>query len=193
MAERRAQDQAGDRAGDPVREELAARIAGQLVRRYSTATVLYHHAVAERLGLGPSDHKCLDLLMERGPMTGSRLAAITGLTTGAVTGVVSRLERAGYVRRDPDPNDRRKQVLTPVLEGLEEARRVFGGIGPASDALLAGFDRDQLGVIAEFLDRATTYAYDRVAALRGGALGDAGPGTPAGQATKPTGATSKGT
>ncbi len=46
--------------------DLVARITGPLVRRYSTATVLYHHAIAERLGLGPSDHKCLDLLVERG-------------------------------------------------------------------------------------------------------------------------------
>jgi DNA-binding MarR family transcriptional regulator len=155
------------------RDELAARITGTLARRYSTATVLYHHAVAERLGLGPSDHKCLDLLLERGPMTGSQLAAITGLTTGAITGVVGRLERAGYIRRDPDPTDRRKQRLTPLPRGVEEARRVFGAIRPASDTLLDGFDAEQLAVIAEFLDRATAYAYDRTAALRGSVVGEA--------------------
>jgi DNA-binding MarR family transcriptional regulator len=161
--------------------ELAERIAGPLVRRYSTATVLYHHAVAEALGLGPSDHKCLDLLLERGPMTGSRLAAITGLTTGAVTGVVRRLERAGYVRRDPDPDDRRKQRLVPVPEGVAAARHVFEGLQAASDALLAGFDAGQLAVIAEFLDRATAYAYDRIATLRRGVL----------DGTAATGATSR--
>jgi len=74
------------------KQDLAEEIVGRLARRHSTAVVLFHHAVAERLGLGPTDHKCLDLLRERGATTGSELASITGLTTGAITGVVARLE-----------------------------------------------------------------------------------------------------
>src|SRR6266513_5943688 len=93
------------------KRELAEEIVGRLARQHSTAVVLFHHAVAERLGLGPSDHKCLDLLRERGPMAGSDLGAITGLTSGAITGVVARLEQAGYVRREPDPHDGRKKNL----------------------------------------------------------------------------------
>src|SRR5438067_4977297 len=96
------------------KRELADEIVGQLARRHSTAVVLFHHAVAEGLGIGPTDHKCLDLLRERGTMTSSEMAAITGLTTGAITGVVGRLERAGYVRRESDPHDGRKQILHPV-------------------------------------------------------------------------------
>lgn len=95
------------------RHELAEEIGGRLVRRHSNAAVLFHHAVAERLGLGSTDHKCLDLLRERGAITGSELAAITGLTSGAITGVVARLERAGYLRREPDPHDGRQQILHP--------------------------------------------------------------------------------
>src|ERR1700693_5119006 len=91
--------------------ELAEEIVGRLARRHSTAVVRFHHAVAERLGLGPTDHKCLDLLRDRGAMAGSDLSAITGLTSGAITGVVGRLERAGYLRREPDPHDGRKQIL----------------------------------------------------------------------------------
>ena len=90
--------------------KLAEEIVGRLARQHSTAVVLFHHAVAERLGLGPTDHKCLDLLRDRGTMTGSELSAITGLTSGAITGVVSRLERAGYLRREQDPSDGRKQI-----------------------------------------------------------------------------------
>src|SRR5215469_18067052 len=90
------------------KHELVEVIVGRLARRHSTATVLFHHAVAVRLGLGPTDHKCLDLLRERGPMTGSDLGAITGLTSGAITGVVARLDRAGYLRREPDPLDGRR-------------------------------------------------------------------------------------
>src|SRR5438309_6398359 len=96
--------------------ELVEEIVGRLARRHSTAAVLFHHAVAERLGLGPTDHKCLDLLRERGSMAGTDLSAITGLTSGAITGVVARLERAGYLRREPDPHDGRKQILHLALE-----------------------------------------------------------------------------
>lgn len=106
---------------DQRRHELAAQIIGPLARRHSTSTVLFHHAVAERLGLGPTDRKCLDLLLDRGAMTGSGLAAITGLTTGAITGLVARLERAGFVWRAPDSVDRRKQIVTPAPHG--SARR----------------------------------------------------------------------
>src|SRR5438445_9132317 len=97
-------------------DKLADESVGRLARRHSTASVLFHHAVAESLGLGPTDHKCLDLLRERGAMTGSELAAITGLTSGAITGVVARLEQAGYLRREPDPHDRRKQILYLALK-----------------------------------------------------------------------------
>src|SRR5215471_18038177 len=100
------------------RKDLAEDIVGRLARRFSTAAVLFHHAVAERLGLGPTDHKCLDIVRERGPITGSELAAITGLTTGAVTGIVARLEHAVYLRRQPDPQDGRKQILQPGRERL---------------------------------------------------------------------------
>src|SRR6266849_1773473 len=110
------------------RQELAGEIVGRLARRHSTAVVLFHHAVAERLGLGPTDHKCLDLLRERGAMTGSDLAAITDLTSGAITGVVARLGRAGYLRREPDPHDRRQQILYPALERIRDIQHVFDPI-----------------------------------------------------------------
>ena len=146
--------------------ELAARITGPLARRYSTATVLFHHAVAERLGLGPSDHKCLDLLVERGTLTGAELAARTGLTSGAITGVVARLERAGYLRRQPDPGDGRRQLLRPAPERIADIAEVFVGLQSDSAALVAGFDTAQLEAIAQFLVRATRFATERAALLR---------------------------
>jgi DNA-binding MarR family transcriptional regulator len=147
-------------------QDLADQITGPLARRNSTATVLFHQAIAERLGLGPADHKCLDLLVERGSMTGSELAAVTGLTSGAITGVVNRLERAGYIQRRADPDDGRKQVLTPVPESLDAIQAVFRDIGPASGDLLKGFDVHQLTAIAEFLTRTTEFARDRATTLR---------------------------
>jgi DNA-binding MarR family transcriptional regulator len=160
---------------DQRRQDLAAQITGPLARRYSTATVLLHHAIAERLGLGPTDHKCLDLLLDRGPMTGSQLAAITGLTTGAITGVVARLERTGFVRREPDPRDRRKQIVMPVPARIREAQEVFASLQPTPDSLLDGFDTAQLEVIAEFLTRGAEFNLQRAANSRAQLLTDGGP------------------
>ncbi|MER5393767.1 MarR family transcriptional regulator [Saccharopolyspora sp. NPDC002686] len=156
---------------DEERAALAAEITGPLSRRYSTATVLYHHALAERLGLGPTDLKCLDLLHERAPMTASELAAITGLTTGATTGVVARLERAELLCREPHPHDRRKQVLRPTSKAVREVQAVFASLPVDPGSLTEGFDAHQLTAIAEFLDRVTDYAYRRGALLRAQALG----------------------
>jgi len=160
---------------DQRRQHLAAQITGPLARRYSTAAVLLHHAVAERLGLGPTDHKCMDLLLDRGPMTGSQLAAITGLTTGAITGVVARLERSGFVSREPDPVDRRKQIVTPVEARVREAQEVFASLRPTPDTLVEGFDAAQLEVIAEFLVRGTEFNLQRAANSRAQLIANSGP------------------
>ncbi len=78
----------------------------RLTRDLSTETILLHQAIADRLGLNPTDHKCLSLLLDAGePITAGELAVRTGLTTGAITGIVDRLERARFVRRERDPND----------------------------------------------------------------------------------------
>src|SRR5882724_3011646 len=144
--------------------KLVDEIVGQLARRHSTAVVLFHHAVAERLGLGPTDHKCLDLLRERRAMAGSDLGAITGLTSGAITGVVARLERAGYLRREPDAHDGRKQILhlavppTHIHDVIDPLRKDVA-------ALLEKFDTHQLTASAEFLTRTTELVYRHAALL----------------------------
>jgi len=147
------------------RHELVDEIVGQLARRHSTAVVLFHHAIAERLGLGPTDHKCLDLLRERGAMAGSDLGAITGLTSGAITGVVARLEQAGYLRREPDPDDGRKQILHIALEQVH-IHDVIAPLRKDVAALLENFDAYQLTAVAEFLAGTTDLIYRHAALLR---------------------------
>ncbi|MES2178032.1 MAG: MarR family transcriptional regulator [Gemmatimonadota bacterium] len=154
-------------------------IVGRLGRQHSTAAVLFHHAVAERLGLGPTDHKCFDLLRERGRITGSALAAITGLTSGAITGVVARLERAGYLRREQDPDDGRQQILIPNADRVREIQDVFTPIRKELAALLEGFDAHQLSAISDFLEGSTALVYRHIALLRGGILAGEAPPHPA--------------
>src|SRR5712692_4683783 len=154
------------KAASESKHKLVKVIVGRLARQHSTAVVLFHHAVAERLGLGPSDHKCLDLLRERGAMAGSDLGAITGLTSGAITGVVARLERAGYLRREPDPHDGRRQILHLALQRAH-IQDVIDPLRKDVAALLENFDTHQLTAIAEFLARTTDLIYHHAAVLRG--------------------------
>jgi DNA-binding MarR family transcriptional regulator len=160
-------------AGRNSKDKVADEIVGQLARRHSTAVVLFHHAVAERLGLGPTDHKCLDLLRERGPMAGSDLGAITGLTSGAITGVVARLEQAGYLRREPDRHDGRKQLLHLAL-AQAHIHDVIAPLRKDVAALLENFDTHQLTAIAEFLTGTTDLIYRHAALLRAETISDVG-------------------
>jgi DNA-binding MarR family transcriptional regulator len=147
--------------------EQVHEIVGSLMHRYATAIVLFHSAVAERLGLGETDLQCLDLLRERDAMTGSQLAELTSLTTGAITGVVTRLERSGYLRRDPHPSDGRKQRLRATIKRTRDIHHIFEPIRKDVAALVERFDSHQLAAISEFLREGSDLAYRHLSLLRG--------------------------
>src|SRR5918992_3065986 len=88
-------------------------------RRASAQGVLHGQAVAGRLGINHSDRETLDLWQWAGAVTAGRLAELTGLTTGAVTRMIDRLERDDYVRREPDPADRRRVIVNLVPQALQ--------------------------------------------------------------------------
>src|SRR5215472_7697961 len=95
------------------------------MRKTSAQGTMFAAAVAERAGISSSDMDCMDFLNVEGRMTAGRLAEVTGLTTGAITGVVDRLERAGYVRRERDDEDRRKVFIAIVPENLARIGRLY--------------------------------------------------------------------
>ena len=95
------------------REEIVQNIVDKF-REMSTDTLMFHQVVAHELGLYISDHKCMDIIHRFGAMPAGRLGEMTGLTTGAITGMVDRLEKAGYLRRTNDPKDRRKTIVEPI-------------------------------------------------------------------------------
>ena len=88
------------------------------LRRSSAQGVIFGQTVANTVGISGSDLECLDFLNLEGRVTAGRLAEVTGLTTGAITGVVDRLEKAGLVRRERDPADRRKVFIATVPENV---------------------------------------------------------------------------
>src|SRR5215470_16237894 len=97
----------------------------EAMRRSSAQGVLFGQIVANVAGISNSDLECMDFLNLEGRVTAGRLAEVTGLTTGAITGVVDRLEKAGFVRRERDAADRRKVLIAPVAERVMELARPF--------------------------------------------------------------------
>jgi DNA-binding MarR family transcriptional regulator len=99
------------------RPKLRAALMQELehaLRRSSGQGVIFGQAVANRAGISSSDLECMDFLVMEGRVTAGRLAELTGLTTGAITGVVDRLEKAGFVKRERDESDRRKVFITTI-------------------------------------------------------------------------------
>jgi DNA-binding MarR family transcriptional regulator len=135
----------------PQRDVVIERFA-TLGRQLSQATVLYHEQIAEHVGLSATDHKCLDLAVQaERPLTAGQIAELSGLSTGAVTGVIDRLERAGFVRRVRDPHDRRK-VLVEVSRGsLAKYGNAYDGLWSALDSALTGYTDNELTAIERFV------------------------------------------
>lgn len=126
----------------------------QLGRELSARTLMFHAAVSDRVGLSAVEHKALDLLSRAGTLTAGELAELTGLTTGAITGLVDRLEKAGFVRRERDPSDRRKVLIQPVLEKMEEEiAPLFTDMGQQMEGLLYSYSDQDLAVIQDFISR----------------------------------------
>ena len=152
----------------PVSERVETEAALDLaLREISGRSVLFSQAVADRVGINPTDLEALDLLVRHGPMTAGRLAEMTGLTTGGVTGLVDRLERRGYARREPHPSDRRSVVIQPLMANAErDLAPAYAGMEQAMAALMAHYGDDELAVITDFLTRAAEITVEQVTGLR---------------------------
>jgi DNA-binding MarR family transcriptional regulator len=130
-----------------------------MVLRLVSEVCLREHAASHRLGLGGTDVRFLTLLELHGPLTPGRLSTLTGLTTGSVTGVIDRLERAGYVGRERDGADRRKVRVVPVPEAAERLAHEWHGNLAQLDTVLERLDRVELEVVSRFFSEIVT-GYD---------------------------------
>jgi DNA-binding MarR family transcriptional regulator len=138
------------------RKPSAERVAAveMAVRNLIANAILFNHQVAQRVGLGASDAQFMHLLQLHGPLTPGRLAELSGLTTGTVTGVLDRLEATGFVRRERDESDRRKVIVKLNEERLWSAMApLYAGQAESLAAVAGAYDAEQLEVIADFLDR----------------------------------------
>ncbi|MEU9352343.1 MarR family transcriptional regulator [Streptomyces griseoloalbus] len=152
------------------RERLMAELA-VVSRRYMASYTLFNQALADHLGLHPTDLQCLNLLtLEGGPVTTGRIAELTGLTTGSATRLVDRLERAGHVVRERDADDRRLVLVATVPEKAAEFRRVWDRVGDGWIALFDDLDDPQLALFIDHMRRTTDFGAQQAARLRAGAV-----------------------
>ena len=120
------------------------------MRKSSAQGTIYGSAVAESIGVSSSDMDCMDFLNIEGRMTAGRLAELTGLTTGAITGLVDRMEKAGLVRRERDEKDRRKVFIAPVADSVVVLERLYEPLKHAMQKQAGGYTKAELEVLLRY-------------------------------------------
>jgi len=135
-------------------------------RESGTRSILFHQAAAEVIGLNATDTRCLDLILRNGPATPSQLAELTGLTTGAVTVLIDRLEKAGFIERKPHPQDRRKTLLVPTAKVQKNCGLLYQSMALSMAQLMGKYSQKELLFLEGFLNDLTELWNRETAKLR---------------------------
>jgi DNA-binding MarR family transcriptional regulator len=121
------------------------------VRRSQNATDRFDQAVADAIGINRTDMRCLDVISREGPVPAGRLAEETGLTTGAITTVLDRLERGGFARRVRDPDDRRRVLVELTPEAFAGSVNYYAEHMALSERLYRRYSEEQLELFLEWV------------------------------------------
>lgn len=133
----------------PSRSELLIQLT-DAVRANQRATDVVDETVGQLLGVNRTDGRCLDILDQHGRMSAGELSREAGLTSGAITGVIDRLERLGYVQRIADPKDRRRVLVELTDKAKRTSEELFGPMGEQLGPMLARYTDDELRLVTEF-------------------------------------------
>jgi DNA-binding MarR family transcriptional regulator len=125
------------------------------VRDYGVNLTLFRNAMSEWAGLNVTDMECLRLLFQKGIATPSELSRFTGLTSGATTAMLDRLEKASLIERRPNPNDRRGTLISPAQSSAEKVASWFESARWAQDDLVSSYSESELEIIADVFERFT--------------------------------------
>jgi DNA-binding MarR family transcriptional regulator len=155
------------RGSQETRAELLAELAREL-RQFTGLGASLFRTAAARVGMTATDIQLIDILDSTGPTTAGQLADLTGLTTGVITGMLNRLEEAGLVRRERDPDDGRR-VIVRFVQGedqMREIRPIFDSLEKAWDELASRYDDEQIAFLLEFLTRSNALSRQELVRLR---------------------------
>jgi MarR family transcriptional regulator, organic hydroperoxide resistance regulator len=137
---------------------------------------MFRFAIADRMGLTVTDAECLDFLMDNGSATAGELARQTNLTTGAITGMIRRLENAGYVTSQRDPADRRRVIVRLIPERLKPGEALYAQYQQEGERAIAEYTTDQLTFLAQHYDRMSAIYLSQLDKLRTSAPASRAPG-----------------
>jgi DNA-binding MarR family transcriptional regulator len=149
------------------RGEILGELAREL-RQFNGLGASFFRAAAGQAGMTVTDMQVIDILDITGLTTAGRLAELTGLTTGAITGMLNRLEEAGLVRRERDPNDGRK-VIVRLERGkheMQEVGPIFDSLGKAWDEIVADYSDEQIAFLLDFIKRSNVISRQEIVRLR---------------------------
>ncbi|MEV4432305.1 MarR family transcriptional regulator [Streptomyces sp. NPDC049555] len=153
------------------RVELLRRITEETRRHYAAWTLL-NQALADHLGLHPTDLQCISMLdLKSGPLTTGEVARLTGLTPGSATRLVDRLTRAGLVERSTDPADRRRALVGLAPGAAARIGAAWEVPGGAFRAVLERYSDEELALIGDYLARGTEVGRTQAERLRGAGEG----------------------
>ncbi|MDQ6662587.1 MAG: MarR family winged helix-turn-helix transcriptional regulator, partial [Chloroflexota bacterium] len=160
-------------------QEKHAEVLGELtreLRQFNGLSASFFRVAAAQIGMAVTDMQVMDILDLIGPSTAGQLADLTGLTTGAITGMLNRLEEAGLVRRERDESDARRVIvrLAPGKEEMHEIGSIFASFGKAWDDLASHYDEEQLAFLLEFLHRSNAISRQELVRLREAPYGEEG-------------------
>ncbi|MBX2922220.1 MAG: MarR family transcriptional regulator [Chitinophagaceae bacterium] len=126
-------------------------------RQYSDASIFMHEAIARKAGLSGSDHKYLGLILQHKELTAGNLSKLTGLTTGAVTGLIDRLEKKKLLKRQFTKDDRRKVIIVPNVENsMKLLQPIFSELQEKTASLIHTFSEDEIQTIERYFIEATS-------------------------------------
>ena len=127
------------------------------VQRQGTLTVLFTHAIASHIGLSVTEFEFCDVLQSQGPATAGQMGRLCGLSTGGVTGMVDRLEKAGLVHRAPDPADRRRVIIEPIARSDYETtiRQLYAPVSQGFHELMASYSDAEIATILDYMNRSS--------------------------------------
>jgi DNA-binding MarR family transcriptional regulator len=131
-------------------------------RERGNITVLFTNSIAQHLGLSATEFECLDTIGNNQPITAGQLAKLCGITTGGMTGMLDRLEMAGFVRRQRDPKDRRRVLLEQVSDQktIQKIIKLYQPMSEGFEACCADFNTKELAIILRYARCMNTIASD---------------------------------
>jgi DNA-binding MarR family transcriptional regulator len=135
-------------------------------RRYQQGTDALDSAFSDLVGLHRTDTRCMDIVLQRDRISAGELAVAAGLSPGAVTAALDRLERAGYAARVRDSHDRRRVLVEATDTAREIAEQAYGPLRDAGEAIVGRLSDRQLAVITQFLEGGAEIQLRRAAELR---------------------------